>query len=57
MRRRAGTLIERLAYLRNNGFKTYIVSGGTVEFMRAWAERVDGVPPEQVIGTTFATPT
>ncbi len=48
-------MLELLAYLRHNGFKTYIVSGGTVEFMRAWTERVYGVPPEQVIGTTFET--
>src|SRR5499426_3105380 len=48
-------MLELLAYLRENGFKTYIVSGGTVEFMRVWTERTYGVPPEQVIGTTFAT--
>lgn len=48
-------MLELLAYLRANGFKTYIVSGGTVEFMRAWSERVYGIPPEQVIGTTFVT--
>ncbi|MFJ7284613.1 HAD family hydrolase [Pseudomonas sp. NPDC099000] len=46
-------MLELLAYLRANGFKTYIVSGGEVEFMRAWTEEVYGVPPEQVIGTTF----
>jgi hypothetical protein len=44
-------MLEMLAYLRDNGFKTYIVSGGGVEFMRAWAERVYGVPPEQVVGS------
>jgi phosphoserine phosphatase len=48
-------MLELLSYLRANGFKTYIVSGGTVEFMRAFAQTVYGVPPEQVIGTTFAT--
>jgi phosphoserine phosphatase len=48
-------MLELLTHLRANGFKTYIVSGGTVEFMRAWAEAVYGIPPEQVIGTTFAT--
>ena len=48
-------MLELLSYLRANGFKTYIVSGGTVEFMRAFAETVYGVPPEQVIGSTFAT--
>ncbi len=46
---------ELLDYLRGNGFKTYIVSGGEVEFMRAWAQHVYGIPPEQVIGTTFVT--
>ncbi len=44
-------MLEVLAYLRANGFKTYIVSGGGVEFMRAWAERVYGIPPEQVVGS------
>ena len=48
-------MLELLSYLRANGFKTYIVSGGTVEFMRAFAETVYGVPPEKVIGSTFAT--
>jgi phosphoserine phosphatase len=48
-------MLELLAFLRANGFKTYIVSGGTVEFMRVWTERVYGVPPEQVVGTTFVT--
>ena len=41
-------MLELLAYLRANGFKTFIVSGGGVEFMRPWAERVYGIPPEQV---------
>ena len=45
-------MIELLAYLRAGGFKTFIVSGGGVDFMRAFAERVYGVPPEQVIGST-----
>jgi phosphoglycolate phosphatase-like HAD superfamily hydrolase len=44
--------LELLAYLRANGFKTFIVSGGTIEFMRVWAERVYGIPPEQVIGSS-----
>lgn len=48
-------MLELLAYLRENGFKTFIVSGGTVEFMRVWAERVYSIPPEQVVGTTFLT--
>jgi phosphoglycolate phosphatase-like HAD superfamily hydrolase len=43
---------ELLTYLRENGFKTFIVSGGGVEFMRAFAEKVYGIPPEQVIGTS-----
>ena len=48
-------MLELLAYLRQSGFKTFIVSGGTVEFMRAFAEKVYGVPPEQVVGTSFVT--
>lgn len=44
-------MIELLAYLRANGFKTFIVSGGGVEFMRAWVEKVYGIPPEQVVGS------
>jgi phosphoserine phosphatase len=44
-------MLEVLAYLRANGFKTFIVSGGGIEFMRPWAERVYGIPPEQVIGS------
>ena len=44
-------MLELLAYLRANGFKTFIVSGGGVEFMRAFADKSYGVPPEQVIGT------
>jgi len=46
---------ELLDYLRGQGFKTYIVSGGEVEFMRAWAQSAYGIPPEQVIGSTFVT--
>jgi phosphoglycolate phosphatase-like HAD superfamily hydrolase len=42
---------ELLTYLRANGFKTFIVSGGSVEFMRPWAEQAYGIPPEQVIGS------
>jgi phosphoglycolate phosphatase-like HAD superfamily hydrolase len=45
-------MVELLRYLRANGFKTYIVSGGGVEFMRAFAEQAYGIPPEQVIGTS-----
>jgi phosphoglycolate phosphatase-like HAD superfamily hydrolase len=48
-------MLQLLAYLRQNGFKTFIVSGGTVEFMRVFAEKVYGIPPEQVVGTTFVT--
>ncbi|MDD5097376.1 MAG: HAD family hydrolase [Candidatus Omnitrophica bacterium] len=45
-------MLELLVYLRANGFKTYIVSGGSVEFMRPWAEKIYGIVPEQVIGTS-----
>ena len=44
-------MVELLAYLRANGFKTFIVSGGGVEFMRPWTEKVYGIPPEQVVGS------
>jgi phosphoglycolate phosphatase-like HAD superfamily hydrolase len=44
-------MLELLGYLRANGFKTFIVSGGGVEFMRPWTERVYGIPPEQVVGS------
>jgi phosphoglycolate phosphatase-like HAD superfamily hydrolase len=45
-------MLEVLAYLRANGFKTFIVSGGGIDFMRPWTERVYGIPPEQVVGST-----
>jgi hypothetical protein len=48
-------MLEVLAYLRANGFKTFIVSGGGIEFMRPWAEAVYGIPPEQVIGSSIKT--
>jgi len=48
-------MLELLAYLRAHGFKTFIVSGGGVEFMRPWTERVYGVPPEQVVGSSIKT--
>jgi phosphoserine phosphatase len=48
-------MLELLAYLRDNGFKTFIVSGGGIEFMRPWTEQVYGIPPEQVVGSTIAT--
>ena len=44
-------MLEVLAYLRASGFKTFIVSGGGVEFMRPWVEQVYGIPPEQVVGS------
>ncbi len=46
-------MLELLAYLRANGFKTFIVSGGGIEFMRPWTEKIYGVPPEQVIGSSI----
>ncbi len=48
-------MLELLAYLRANGFKTFIVSGGGIEFMRPWTEKVYGIPPEQVIGSSIRT--
>jgi phosphoglycolate phosphatase-like HAD superfamily hydrolase len=48
-------MLELLAYLRANGFKTFIVSGGGVEFMRVFTEKTYGVPPEQVIGSSGVT--
>ena len=48
-------MLELLSYLRANGFKTFIVSGGGVEFMRPWTEKVYGIPPEQVIGSSIKT--
>jgi phosphoglycolate phosphatase-like HAD superfamily hydrolase len=48
-------MLEVLAYLRANGFKTFIVSGGGIEFMRPWTEKVYGIPPEQVVGSSVKT--
>ena len=48
-------MLEVLAYLRANGFKTFIVSGGGIEFMRPWTEKVYGIPPEQVVGSSIKT--
>jgi phosphoserine phosphatase len=48
-------MLELLAYLRANGFKTFIVSGGGIEFMRPMTEAVYGIPPEQVVGSTIKT--
>lgn len=45
-------MLELLAYLRVSGFKTYIVSGGGIEFMRPWVEETYGIPPEQVVGSS-----
>ena len=48
-------MLELLAYLRANEFKTFIVSGGGIEFMRPWVEEVYGIPPEQVVGSVIKT--
>jgi hypothetical protein len=48
-------MLELLAYMRANGFKTFIVSGGGIEFMRPWSEAVYGVPPDQVVGSSIKT--
>jgi phosphoserine phosphatase len=48
-------MLELLDYLRANGFKTFIVSGGGIEFMRPWVEKVYGIPPEQVVGSSIVT--
>jgi phosphoserine phosphatase len=48
-------MLEVLAYFRANGFKTFIVSGGGIEFMRPWTERIYGIPPEQVVGSSIKT--
>jgi phosphoglycolate phosphatase-like HAD superfamily hydrolase len=48
-------MLELLDYLRANGYKTYIVSGGGLEFMRPWVEKTYGIPPEQVIGSSIKT--
>jgi phosphoglycolate phosphatase-like HAD superfamily hydrolase len=48
-------MLELLAYLRANGFKTFIVSGGGIEFMRPWVEKTYGIPPEQVVGSSVKT--
>src|SRR5437764_10778426 len=46
-------MLELLAYLRANGFRTFIASGGGIEFMRPWTERIYGVPPEQVVAASI----
>lgn len=48
-------MLELLAYLRANGFKNYIISGGGIEFMRPWTERIYNIPPEQVVGSSIKT--
>jgi phosphoserine phosphatase len=48
-------MLELLNYLQANGFETYIVSGGGIEFMRPWAEQAYGIPPEEVIGSSITT--
>jgi hypothetical protein len=48
-------MLELLGYLRANGFKDFIVSGGGADFMRVWVERIYGIPPEQVVGSTART--
>ncbi len=48
-------MLELLDYLRSNGFKTFIVSGGGIEFMRPWVEQAYGIPPEQVVGSSILT--
>ena len=48
-------MVELMTYLRANGFKTFIVSGGGMAFMRPWTEKVYGVPPEQVVGSSGKT--
>jgi phosphoserine phosphatase len=48
-------MLELMTYLRTNGFKIFVVSGGGVEFMRPWMEKVYGIPPEQVVGSSAVT--
>ncbi|MDT3686354.1 MAG: HAD family hydrolase [Pseudorhodoplanes sp.] len=48
-------MLEVMQYLRANGFKTFIVSGGGIDFMRPWTEQVYGIPPEQVVGSSGVT--
>jgi phosphoglycolate phosphatase-like HAD superfamily hydrolase len=48
-------MLELLAFLRTNQFRTYIVSGGGIEFMRPWTDRIYGIPPEQVVGSSGVT--
>lgn len=48
-------MLEVLQYLRDNGFRTYIVTGGGQDFVRLYAEQAYGIPPEQVVGTAGGT--
>jgi hypothetical protein len=48
-------MVELIAYLHENGFTTYIVSGGGIEFMRPWTEKSYGIPPERVVGSSIKT--
>jgi len=48
-------MLELMSYLRSNEFKTYIVSGGGIEFMRPWTEKIYGIPPQQVVGSSGVT--
>jgi hypothetical protein len=48
-------MLELLAWLRANGFKTFVVSGGGIEFMRPWTGKIYGIPPEQVVGSSIKT--
>jgi hypothetical protein len=48
-------MLELIDYLQDNDFKTFIVSGGGIEFMRPWTERVYDIPPEQVVGSSITT--
>jgi hypothetical protein len=48
-------MLEVMQYLRSNGFRTYIVTGGGQDFVRVYSERAYGIPPEQVVGTVGGT--
>lgn len=48
-------MLELLSFLRSNGFKTFIISGGGIEFMRPWTDQVYGIPPDQVVGSSIKT--
>jgi phosphoserine phosphatase len=48
-------MLELLQYLRDHDFKTFIVSGGGIEFMRPWVEEIYGIPPDQVVGSSIKT--